>query len=170
MVCSLAACASPETRVIDVVSVINWYPSGNATCIPTDTEIWITFSASLEESSITDSTVLLSRDSVAVTVERTYFADTATVHLLPTGALDYGADYLIQLDPQLTSVDGDELGVQVESTFHTVPQQGCSGALDCLVDNDCTAQICSVVGLCVDECVVPEDCGGSQTCVAGSCQ
>ena len=43
------------------------------------------------------------------------------------------------------------------------------GGLDCLGDRDCEPQRCSVTGICVDGCAVPEDCPPGQVCAGGGC-
>ncbi len=62
------------------------------------------------------------------------------------------------------------LPTPVASTFDTLPQSGCAGNLACMVDADCAPQICSVTGVCVDDCALSEDCPDPQVCNAGACQ
>jgi hypothetical protein len=74
------------------------------------------------------------------------------------------------LQPTIESGSGGTFNTEVESSFTTLPQSGCASGLACRVDAHCHPQLCSVTGVCVNACAVPEDCLAGQICVAESCE
>jgi hypothetical protein len=52
----------------------------------------------------------------------------------------------------------------------TIARSGCTPGVECSLPSDCPdpQQICSNVGLCIDECVTDRDCYRG-TCADGSC-
>ncbi|MEE8410637.1 MAG: Ig-like domain-containing protein [Myxococcota bacterium] len=145
-------------------------PSGNATCVPRETGIWVTFSQPVLEGSLTSETIGIYEGTTPVPSLRELDHDTATVHLLPSDTLAFGTSYSVELTIDVEAEAGGMLPTSVSSPFGTLSRAGCAGNLACMVDADCPAQICSATGVCVDECAVPEDCPDPQVCNAGTCQ
>ena len=167
---ALVACEGPVTDVLVPLAVVNWYPSGNATCVPRETEVWVTFSEPVVAETLTDETVALFLDGEAVAAARAYDPETWTVHLAPGELLEPDTTYEVLLQPEITAEAGGSFDTEVRSAFSTLPQAGCASARACHTDLDCEPQLCSVTGACVDECAVTEDCPDDRDCVAGVCQ
>ncbi len=165
----VAACEAPGTELLVPLRVINWYPSGNAACVPRDTGIFVTFSEPLAAGSVTAETIALLEGTTPVPGRLAYAPDTATVSLWPDAGLTWATGYVVRLAPELAAEGGALLGVAVESRFTVQPQLGCLEGLECLSDRDCEPRRCSVTGVCVDGCAVAEDCPPGQLCAGGTC-
>jgi hypothetical protein len=167
---ALAACEGPVTEIVAPLAVLNWYPSGNATCVPRETGVWVTFSQPVVEETLTDASIGLFQGITPVLAARGYDPDTWTVEIFPDPPLEFGTVYEVRLQPEITAEAGGSFHTVVASSFSTLPQTGCASAFACHVDAQCSPQLCSVTGACVDECAVPEDCPPGQVCVTDSCQ
>ncbi|OGR11782.1 MAG: hypothetical protein A2341_02545 [Deltaproteobacteria bacterium RIFOXYB12_FULL_58_9] len=162
-------CEGPTTDIVVPLGIINWYPSGGAICVPRETGVWLTFSEPVVVETLTESSANLSGGVDAVAVAREYDDETATLWLQPTDVLRFGTGYTITLSAGIAALSGGELTTSVTSEFQTLPQSGCALGLICRVDADCDPRICSVTGVCVEECAVPEDCPPGQVCLSDAC-
>lgn len=166
----LAGCDGPHTQLIEALSIVNWYPSGSAPCVPRDTEIWVTFSEALDPQTVTDENIVLSMGSQNVASTVDYAEDNWTIQITPDTELSFGRVYEIALHKQLRGMSGTSFSTEIISAFRTVPQTGCAADAECLVDRDCaSSEICSVTSACTTGCIVDADCSGGQSCIAGSC-
>ena len=180
LVCGMAlvaGCRGPDTELVTPLSVVNWYPSGSATCVARETGVWVTLSAGVVESSFTAESPGLfgpnptgGNDEVQVAATRTYDAGTATVKLVPDLSLTFDTVYVVRMAAGIAAEDGATFTTAVSSTFRTLPQSGCAVGPACKVDADCAPKRCSVTGACVNQCAVPDDCPAGFACNADTCQ
>ncbi len=164
------AIGDDQAPLIEPLAVANWYPSGNAPCVERETAVWITFTEPLDATSIAGAvSLMVGARELAVALE--IDAEAATIALTPAALLDFGTVHTVELAPEIRAAGGEELGAIVTSRFRTIPQEGCAGAVECLVDNDCpSGSLCSVTSRCVSGCADDRDCALGLSCGGGTCQ
>ncbi len=165
---ALAACSQPAAVLIEPLRVLNWSPSPGAICVRTDIAIHATFSASLDESSLSAESFFVqdAGGPLAATIDYDATAQTATLTL--QAPLDYEQLYTAVV-VGVRSEEQGVLPVRLESSFQTVARSGCAPAVECQRDSDCTApEICANIGVCVPQCVTDRDCYIG-TCSSGTC-
>ena len=127
LVALTAACEAPGTELLVPLTVLNWYPSGNATCVPRDTGVFVSFSVALRPETVTEQSVQLFEGATPVPAIMSHDADTATIVLWPVGGLRWQTVYDVRVDASLEALFGATLGTAVQSRFSTQPQLGCLG-------------------------------------------
>jgi hypothetical protein len=132
---ALAACEGPVTEIVAPLAVLNWYPSGNATCVPRETGVWVTFSQPVVEETLTDASIGLFQGITPVLAARGYDPDTWTVEIFPDPPLEFGTVYEVRLQPEITAEAGGSFHTVVASSFSTLPQTGCASAFACWTPN-----------------------------------
>jgi len=165
----LTACVDPPGLVVQPLRVINWLPAGGAICVGVNTTVRATFSDDIVTGSLDEESFQLLSPDGAVPGSVGYDKQTYTASFTPTDALGFGRLHTVALSTAIRGADQGALAVELSSSFVTVERQGCTPGVQCSLPSECDAtQICSNIGLCIDECVTDKDCSGG-TCVSAAC-
>ncbi len=164
------ACVQPESIVLEPLRIVNWAPASATTCVDTDVDILVTFSSDLDPNSLTGDSLELINAEGRVSTTITYDPDTYTVTLTPDENLAYDTLFAVRAQTGITTIDADNLPVNLDSSFQTTGRLGCSPVAECRVASECSEeQLCSSVGTCIAECLTSQDCPGGMSCDDGVC-
>jgi hypothetical protein len=162
-------CTQPTSVIIEPLRVINWSPSAGAFCVDVAAQIRITFSDDLDPASVTADAIVLRDSAGPIAGALTYDAVTFTARFVPDAPLLFETQYTAIVTTGVRGVNVGRMPVDLEAAFMTVPRYGCTPGVVCTYPTECPApQICSSLGVCVDECVTDRDCYRA-TCQSGAC-
>lgn len=139
----LAACGDPVV-VKDYLTVINVSPAHGSVEVAADADVFVTFNAPLDESTLEGRVFLQDVAEATVAAEWSYLADDLTVQLSPAEPLVLGETYTVVLAEGIMSEVGD-LPATIRTEF-TVTTDG-------VIPSD---QLLAVITQVTDPCVLGE--------------
>ena len=170
LVASAVACGEPPSVVVQPLRIVNWSPGSGAVCVDPGTRILVTFSDDILLDTLTAENFQLLDSGGGVGGTIGYDKPTFTASLAPATTLDWARLYTVTVKRAVSSSEQGTLPVDVSSSFMTVARVGCTPGPQCQLPSDCPEnQLCSSVGVCIEECVTSRDCPGGGACSAGKC-